>query len=90
MHPKFLTDLRKVENTAFKGLSGKVTSMDTVGHLEEFFYCLACNSCTSYILSQSDIEAKYEITYEPGLNTSFTYRIMAWSFAEKECCTWQT
>jgi hypothetical protein len=66
MHPRFLTDLRKMENIGFAGLSGATTNIDTVGHLEDFFDCLACEDCTANILSQSDIEDKYEITYVQG------------------------
>ena len=66
MHPRFLTDLRKMENIGFAGLSGATTNIDTVGHLEDFFDCLACQECTANILSQSEIEDKYEITYVQG------------------------
>ena len=66
MHSRFLTDLRKMENTGFAGLSGATTSIDMVGHLEDFFDCIACDRCTANILSQSDVEEKYEITYVQG------------------------
>ena len=66
MHPRFLTNLRKMDNIGFAGLSGATTSIDTVGHLEDFFDCIACDKCTANILSQSDIEEMYEITYVQG------------------------
>ena len=66
LHPRFLTDLRSTQDMGFAGLSGDTTDITTVGHLEDFFDCLACENCSANILSQSDVEEKYEITYVQG------------------------
>ena len=66
LHPRFLTDLRNTQDMGFAGLSGDTTDITTVGYLEDFFDCLACENCSANILSQSDVEEKYEITYVQG------------------------
>jgi len=37
-----------------------------VGELEGFFECIACEDCAVNVLSQSDVEDKFPLTFNPG------------------------
>jgi hypothetical protein len=66
MHPRFLTDIRDSEGAGIMGVSGSQKDTPKIGHLEEFFDCNSCTDCVANILSQADIEDKYDITYSQG------------------------
>ena len=66
LHPWFLTNIRKVNEAGFQGLSGPSTKISKVGYLEGFFECQACEGCVANILCGADVEDKYDITYEQG------------------------
>ena len=67
MHPRFLSNLRKIDGQGFEGLSGSGMKTNSIGYLEDFFDCQACENCTANILCQADIEDMYDITYVQGL-----------------------
>jgi Zinc knuckle len=64
LHSRLLTNIRK-HSKAFKSMYG-VTRTEEVGYLDGFFDCLVCDSCPTNILSMSDIEDKFRVTYQQG------------------------
>jgi len=64
VHPSLLTNLRE-ESRGFRGMSGS-SGTTRVSMLEGFFECQACDTCPTSILSMSDVEDLYEITYVQG------------------------
>jgi hypothetical protein len=66
MNTRFLTNLKDSKGEGFAGLNGERTAIHQTGHLRDFFECLACNTCGANILSQSEVEDKYDVTYLQG------------------------
>jgi hypothetical protein len=59
--PRLLTNLRS-SRRRFHGMSGSANT-ERVGDLEGFFECQACDMCPPNLLSMSDVEDLYPITY---------------------------
>lgn len=64
MDPRLLTNIRDSPRT-YRSMNG-TTITSKVGHLAGFFECQAAEGCTANILSMSDVEDKYQITWTPG------------------------
>jgi hypothetical protein len=64
VHPVLLRNLRTSTKTYQSMNGGAVTSQ--VGLLEGFFECQACEDCPANIISQSDVEELYHMTYVHG------------------------
>jgi hypothetical protein len=62
--PRLLTDLR-ASTKVFRGMSGEAQTLH-VGYLQGFFECQACNSYPTNVLSMSDVEDIYPVTYVQG------------------------
>ena len=66
MNPRFLSNIRPGVG-GYVGLKGESTKTKMVGDLDGFFECQVCDSCAASVLSLSDVEDIYEVTYEPGI-----------------------
>jgi hypothetical protein len=64
VHPVLLRNLCTSTKTYQSMNGGAVTSQ--VGLLEGFFECQACEDCPANIISQSDVEGLYHLTYVQG------------------------
>ena len=52
---------------AYIGLKGESTETKMVGDLDGFFECQVCDNCAASVLCLSDVEAIYDVTYEPRI-----------------------
>lgn len=65
IHPRLLKNIRRTSKPVkVGGLSGHTINADMVGRLDGFFDVLAYHEGTANILCFSDVENRYEITYE--------------------------
>ena len=67
VHPMFLTGIKRGLGS-YKGVdkTSKSSKTTLVGNLEGFFECIAEKDCRISVLSQDDVESKYNITYIQG------------------------
>ena len=66
-HPLFLSNIRLTNNPIYlQGIHGKEMKIDKVGDLDRFFTVYCSDSVNANILSFTQVEKKYDITYYPG------------------------
>ena len=66
MNPRFLSNIRPGEGS-YVGLRGESAETNLIGDLKGFFPVQVCDTCAASILSLSDVEELYEVTYIPGV-----------------------
>ena len=65
LSPRFLTGIRHGLGRV-RGLHGEAKTTKKVGHLKGFYDCIVSSDAAANVLSQSNIEQLYDITYEQG------------------------
>jgi len=66
VHPSLLSNIRE-DTKRFRTMDG-VAGTEQVGYLNGFFDCQVSSSTPASILSQSDVEDKYPVTYIQGVS----------------------
>jgi len=64
MDPRLLKNIKSSQKT-YRSMNGTSTTAK-VGYLDGFFECQACEECPVNIISMSDVEDKYAMTWIPG------------------------
>jgi hypothetical protein len=64
VNSRLLSNLRTSSRT-YRSMSGSAET-SRIGYLEGFFDCQACDDCPTSILSMSDVEDLYKVTYVQG------------------------
>jgi hypothetical protein len=62
--PRLLKGIKNSKK-AYRSMNGTTTTAK-VGYLDGFFECQACDDCPANIISMSDVEDKYPMTWIPG------------------------
>ena len=66
VNPRFLHNIRPGEGQ-YVGLKGESAETKLVGDLDGFFECQVCDTCAASVISLSDVEDLYEVSYDQAI-----------------------